>query len=207
MTRQSRILLAAAAAVSVVVAGAVLLFGYNSPPQFPSLYEPGAPTVDGHVAYVEYGREDCVWVLDVANGESEELYCDAWVWPEGWDADGNLVVHTGDGQDQMWVVDPNTGDVLGAGDFEALPPSSRGSLRSRSNEGRATLTYGSGEDEVTLIDVEAPRNYNFLSYGITANKTYAWVCDSEDRLLIVPLDGSDGPWLVGGGVGDPLWYG
>ncbi len=214
MNRQSGTWLGAAAGVAVVVAVVVLIFGYNAPPEFPSLYETGVPTVAGTVAHLEYGPEDCVWILDVATGQSEELFCDSWAWPESWDEDGNLRVHAGNGHEQIWVVDPETGVVLGSDDIwdgpppedEEGPPLEEGRLlRSRSSEGRVTLNYGSGSGEVTLIDVEAPRNYRFHTYGITADAAHAWVCDSEDRLLVVALDGSGGPWVVADGISDPVW--
>lgn len=205
MTRQSRMWLAAATGVAVVVAVVVLIFGYVSPPQFPSLYEAGAPTIEGSVAHVDFGPEECVQLLDVATGESHELYCDNWVWPESWDEDGNLRVHAGNGREHVWVLDPNTGTVLGTGDLGVGPQPYDASLRSRSAEGRAKLMYGTAASEVTLIDVAAPGNYSFYLYGITADGEYAWACDSEDRLVVVALDASGGPWLVAEGISEPVW--
>lgn len=213
MTRESRLWLGGAGGIAVVVAAVVLIFGYNSPPGFPDLREQDGVTVEGTVAYMDYGREDCVRILDVATGGTDELYCESWVWIEGWDADGNLRVNAGNGYEQTWVLDPETGEVLGVGEGrDALPPDEGGPppadderLRSRSTEGRATLLLGSGDDQVTVIDVEAPRNYAFHSYGITADGEYIWVSDSEDRLLLVALDGSRGPWLVAEEIADPYW--
>lgn len=205
MTRDSRLWLWAAGGVAVAVAAVVLIFGYNSPPSFPSLSEQSGMTIEGTVAYMEFGREDCVRLLDVASGSTEDLYCDNWVWIEGWDEDGNLAVHADDGRDQTWVLDPDTGEVLDSADSVGPPPRRDSSLRSRSIEGRVTLTHGVGESAVTLIDVEAPGNYGFHGYGITADGAYAWVSDSEDRLLLVTLDGNAGPWLVAEGISDPHW--
>jgi hypothetical protein len=214
MNLHSRTWLAAAAGVAVVVAVIVLIFGYSSPPQFPSLYEAGAPALEGAVAHQEFGPEDCVWVLDVATGDSQEVFCDSWAWAESWDENGNLRIHAGNGHEQVWVVDPDTGTVLGAEAVEdGPPPEDEGGpppeeelpLRSRSAEGRVTLTYGAGTDAVTLIDIDAPRNYRFHMYGLTGEGDYAWVCDSEDRLLVVSMDGSSGPWLVAEDISDPIW--
>ena len=205
MSRESRLWLGAAGAVAVVVAGVVLVFGYTSPPRFPSLYDDGGPTIEASVAYVEYDREDCVFVLDAATGETRELYCDNWVWLESWDGDGNLRIRAGNGDEGAWVVDPDTGAILGTEETGEEPPRRDSSLRSRSVEGRAMLVHSSGETETILIDVEAPRDYGFYRYGITTDAEYAWVCDSEDRLIVVALDGTSGPWLVAEGISNPLW--
>ena len=213
MNPQSRIWLGAAAAVTIVVAVVVLLFGYNRPPEFASLYTDDGPAVTGTVAYMEFGREDCIHIFDVTSGESRELYCDNWVWPQGWDENGNLLVHAGNGHEQIWVLDPGSGDILASKDIwddphadEGGPPPPEDSpLRSRSTDGRVTLTHGFGADSVTLIDVEAPRNYAFTNYGFTSDGDHAWVCDTEDRLLVVASDGQSDPWLVAEGISDPLW--
>ncbi len=212
MTRQQHLWLTAAAAAAAVIVVSVLAFGYNRPPDFPSVYD-GGPEVQGLVAHQEYGQEDCVWVLDVSTGSSEELYCDSWAWAEGWDSDGNLLVHAGNGQEQVWVLDPATGAILGSVDVWHGPPEDEGGppppeqteLHSRSSDGNATLTYGTGGDAVTIIDVEAPRNYAFYAYGVMDDGSHAWVGDSEDRLLVVSLDGRSGPWLVAEGISDPIW--
>ncbi len=214
MKRESRLWLIAAGAVAVVVAAVVLVFGYTRPPGFPDMYSDGGPSITGTFAYLEYGPEDCVWVFDVATGESRELYCDNWAWPESWDDDGNLRVHAGNGHEQVLIVELATGDIIGTTDpWEGPPPDDEGGpppeevpiLRSRSSDGRVTLTHGTGPDAVTVIDIEAPRNYSFYAYGLTDDGNHAWVCDSEDRLLVAALDGNSEPWLVTDGVSDPIW--
>jgi hypothetical protein len=213
MTRESRLWLTAAAAVAVVVAAVVLIFGYDRPPDFPDLYAEGGPTVSGTVAYLEFNGEECIWILDVASGDSHELYCDNWIWPEGWDAEGNLRVHADNGQAQLLLLDPDSGEVVGREAMWDGPPSDEGGpprqeeplLRSRSTEGRVTLTHGTGANAVTLIDIAAPRNYRFHLYGVTADGRYAWVWDSEDRLLLVAMEGDAEPWLVAEGISDPVW--
>ena len=214
MTRESRLWLAAAAAVAVVVVAVVLVFGYTRPPAFASLYSDGGPAIAGTVAWVEDGRQGCVQVLDVASGDSHEVYCDDWLWLESWDEDGNLRVHTGNGVEEILVLDPQTGDVLATGRFEdgpppgdegGPPPEESSPLRSRSNEGRVILTHGTGAAAVDLIDIEAPRNYRFFSYGMTPDGDYVWAYDSEDRLLVVAVDGGSEPWLIAEGIQEPLW--
>lgn len=213
MTRQQSLWLTAAGIAAAVIVFVVLAFGYTRPPSFPSLYDDG-PQIEGLVAHLDYGRQDCVSILDVATGSSEELYCDSWVWAERWDADGNLLIHAGNGHEQIWVVDPETGAVLdGVAIKDGPTPEDEDGpgmheepeLRMRSVDGRLTLTHGSGVDAVTVVDVEAPRNYTFFGYGITNDGSHAWVCDSEDRLLVASLDGTGGPWLVAEGISDPIW--
>ena len=208
MTRESRLWLTAAGAVAVLIVAVVLLFGVTTAPEFPSLYGEGEPTVEATVAYVEYGRSDCVHVLDVASGDSREVFCDNWLHLEGWDSDGKLRIHSGNGRDHVSVVDPDTGEVLDWGEFfgdEPPPREAPLSLRSRSDEGQVTLFYSGDGTETTIIDVAGPRDYHFWDYGITHDGTYAWVCDSEEQLLLVALDGTGGPWLVADGVSEPSW--
>ncbi len=204
MNRQSKIWLAAAGAVAVTATALVLLFGVTFAPDFPSLYD-GGPTIEASVAYIDYGRQECVLVLDVATGESQEVFCDDWLWLEGWDRDGNLRVQSEDGRDRVSVIDPDTGLVVATGDLPGeLPPYARG-LSTSSDSGHATLTYRTVGSETTLIDVDGPRSYSFIDYGFAGDGSYAWVCDSEDRLITVALDGSAGPWLVAEGIHEPAW--
>ena len=208
MTRESKLWLGAAGIVVVLVVAVVLVFGTTAAPDFPSLYEAGAPTIEGAVAFVEYGPDDCVHVLDVASGEAHEAYCDNWLHLEGWDSDGYLRIHSGNGHETVSVVDPATGTVIEWGSYiegDVVPRRYPDSLRARSTNGHVTLVHDSADGARTLIDVEGPRNYAFWEYGVTPGDNYVWVCDSEDRILVVALDGSAGPWIVAEGVSQPAW--
>lgn len=206
MNHHTRLWLTAAGVVAVAVLGIVIVFGITNPPDFPSLYD-GGPTVEGTVAYVDYGRDECVRTLDVATGESKEIYCADWLWVESWDRDGNLRVRTGNGIERTLIIDPASGLVLESGDFAGEAPPHAGSLHATSRDGHATLTFTGGGSQVTLIDVDGPRNYAFWKYGTTADGEYAWVCDSDDRLLVVATDGAGEPWLVAEDVADAMWNG
>ena len=208
LTRDAKLWLSAAGCVAAITVAVVLLFGISSAPEFPDLHTEGAPTIDGSLAWVEYGPDDCVQVLDTASGESHEVYCDDWLHLEGWDSEGNLRIHSGNGREYVSVIDPNTGDVIEWGEFvegDIPPPLYPRSLRARSNDGHATLVHNGPSGQVTLIDAEGPRDYMFFEYGITTDGDYVWACDSEDRILVVPLDGSGGPWVVAENVSQPAW--
>lgn len=205
MNRESRLWLLAAGAVAVIVTAVVLVFGISFAPEFPSLYDDDGPTIEGTVAYIDYGREECVRVLDVATGEFDEVWCADWLGLEGWNDDDKLVIHSGDGGDREIVVDPDSGEVTAWGAYPSIPPPRDSLLRASSDDGHATLTYGQSETQVTLIDVEGPRDYSFWQFGLTADESYAWACDSEDRLLVVAVDGNSGPWVVTEGVGEAAW--
>ena len=204
MSRDSKLWLTAAGVVAVIVLAIVIVFGITNPPGFPSLYD-GGPTIQAMVAYVEHGRDECVQVLDVATGESRELYCADWLWLEGWDDDGNLRVQAGNGIDAVSVLDPTTGTIIGSGDFAGETPGNVVSLHATSRDGHATLVYTGDGADVTLIDVNGPRNYAFWQYGLTAGDEYVWVNDSADRLLLVARDGTGGPWLVAENVPNAMW--
>ena len=210
MSRDAKLWLSDAGSVVAITVAVVLLFGISSAPKFPSLYAEGAPTIEGAVAWVEWGRDDCVHLLDVATGESEELLCERGLWLEGWDSNGNLRVHrTGPRFEELVLVDPATGAVVSTREFTPDeeppfdPPRSEAdrSLRSSARDGHATLSYR----EAVLIDVEGSRDYSFWEYGVTEDEAYAWVCDSEERLLVVALDGSGGPWIVAEGINELRW--
>ena len=208
MTRDAKLWLSAAGCVAAITVAVVLLFGISAAPEFPSLYAAGAPIIEGELAWVEYGPDDCVHLQDVASGESREVYCDHWLHIVGWDADGHLRIQSGNGREYVSVIDPATGDVLEWGevvDGDIPPPPEPRSLRARSSDGHATLIYDGPSGEATLIDVEGPRNYMFFEYGITADGDHAWACDSEDRILVVRLDGTGGPWVVAEDVSQPMW--
>jgi hypothetical protein len=205
MNRESKLWLTGAGAVAIVVLAVIALFGIRRLPEIASLYDPGTPSLSGSVAYIDSGHAECVNVLDVATGESREVYCADWLWLEGWDSDGNLRVQSGDGADRVLVIDPTTGAVVSSGDIGGMRPEDTESLYARATGGRATLTYGGPGGEVTLIDVDGPRDYAFWNYGLTDDGRYVWVCDSENRLLVVASDGSGGPWLVADDIRDPAW--
>lgn len=205
MSRASKIWLAAAGGVVVFAVAIVFAFGLTPAPEFPSLYDGGAPTVEGTVAYIDYDRDQCVIVMDVATGDTMEALCDDWLWLEGWDDNGNLRVRADNGPEQALVVDPATGQVRDTGEFPGIPPDFVPSLRATSHDGHATLAYDKDGAAVTLIDVEGPRQYSFWDYGLTADETFAWARDSEDRLLVVAVDGSGGPWIVAEDVNEIAW--
>lgn len=214
MNREARLWLLGAGGVAVVVLAVVLIFGLSFAPEFPNLYEDDGPTIAGTVVYVEYGHDDCVHVLDVASGKSEEIYCDHSLWLEGWGQDGNVRIHADNGREgRLLVLDPATGGVLRSGDFAPderspsdLPVSGHvAGMRASSRDGHAKLMYRQGDSEITLIDVKGSRDYSFWDYGLTADEEFAWVCDSEDRLLVVAADGSSGPWVVAEGITEPSW--
>jgi len=193
MNRESRLWLLAAGVVAVVVTGVVLVFGVTFAPSFPNLYDDGGPVIEGTVAYVEYDRGECAYVLDLATGDRDEITCAEWLWLAGWDDSGNLIIDAEPGR-------------IGAEDHAPVEPSELSSnLRARSPDGHATLVYDDGTQPRMLIDVEGPRNYGFRAYGVSSDAAWAWVVDSEDRLLVVAIDGSSGPWLVAEGVGDIAW--
>jgi hypothetical protein len=210
MARDAKLWLSAAGSVVAITVAVVLLFGVSAAPSFPSLYEGGSPVIAGSVAYVEYGPNDCVHVLDVATGESKELLCELGLWLEGWDREGNLRVHRTDHRfEELVLVDPAAGVVVSSREFtpDEEPPYERSrseadrSLRSSSRNGRATLSYR----EALLIDVKGSRAYSFWEYGVTEDEAHAWVWDSQERLLVVALDGTGGPWLVAEGISEPRW--
>lgn len=205
MNRTSTTWLAAAGGVVVLTVIVVLVFGLTPPPSFPSLYDEGTPTIEGMVAYVDYDRDECVVILDVATGESQKTLCDDFVWLEGWDDDGNLRIHFDNGSGEVNAIDPDTGELKHVGDVAGLEPAYEPSLRSSSRDGHAVLTYTTDGSAVTLIDVDGPRQYAFWQYGLTADGAHAWVGDSEDRLLVVAVDGTGGPWIVAEDVNEVVW--
>jgi len=206
MNRQSQLMLWGAAVVGVVAVGVVALFGLRFGPDFPDLYRDGGPAIEGSVAFAAENGEMCVQVLDVATGAQREVYCSQFAWLEGWNDDGNLVVHNEEMYDNVVVIDPATGDITTTtGPNDDVVPANPNALRADARDGHATLIYVGPESSTVLIDVEGPRDYRFYDRGITADQQWAWVVDSEDRVLVVALDGSSGPWLVAEDVREVAW--
>jgi len=205
MNRHSQLMLWGAVGIGVAAVAVILLFGLRFGPGFPDLYADGGPTIDGTVAFVTEDDDTCAQVLDVATGEQREIYCSQHVWIGGWDGDGNLVVHEEDVYQNVLTIDPVTGDVVSTGTVGDIPPVGTSSLRAASSGGHATLSYVGAGSSVVLIDAEGPRNYRFLDRGLTAEGKWAWVLDSENRLLVVALDGSSGPWVVKEGIHEVSW--
>jgi hypothetical protein len=204
--KRRRMLLLGAAGVATAVSVIVVSLGIELAPRFPSLYEDG-PAVPGTVAYVAEGRNECLVVLDVATGEERVVTCSPWLYLEGWNQDGNVVIHSEDSRDRAAVMDPVTGAVVLRGaPFAGVPPGEPPApLWTTSGDGHATLTFHEGGSDTVLIDVDGPRNYAFWSTGLTPDGRYAWAVDSEDRLLVAPVDGTGGPWVVAEGVRDVAW--
>lgn len=182
----------------------VVAFGIRLPPHYPSLYDRG-PVVAGTVAYVEQDGNECLNVLDVAGGEKRTLVCSAWMYLEGWDREGNLVIHSAETRDRPAAIDPATGEVLiRGGSSGVLAPAGAERLQTSSRNGLATLVLHGTDADTTLIDAKGPRDYSFWSAGLVATGDYAWVVDSENRLLLVAIDGG-GPWVVLTDVRDVSW--
>ena len=203
MTRESRPWLIAAGVVSVAVIGAVLVFGLRSVPEFPSLYSVDAPRIEATVAYLEYDRDTCLNLLDVSSGQVDPVICDQWIWIEGWDEKGHLVVQRDGAWERQSVVNPETGAITESDGLDVAYPGEDAGLRAQSWEGSATLTNVLPDTNVTLIEVDGPRDYAFWSYGRSGD--WVWAVDSENRLLVVAADGSSGPWLVRDDVRDVAW--
>lgn len=205
MNRQSQLMLWAAGVVAVVAGAVIVLFGLRFGPDYPGLYADGGPTIEGTVGFVTDDDDMCAQVLDVATGDERELYCAEHVWIEGWSSTGNLIVHQEDVYSNVLAIDPATGDVISTGPENDVAPTTSHTLRASSADGHATLVYVGPESSTVLIDVDGPRDYRFYDRGLTADEKWAWVLDSENRLLVVAVDGSGGPWLVRDGVHEVAW--
>jgi len=205
MKRSQKILLGAAAAVVVTITGIVVTFGIKLPPGYPSLYDNG-PTVAGTVAFISQDGNDCLRVLDVATGEKRTIICSSWIYLEGWNREGNLIIHSEAAEDRGTVIDPSTGQVLGrAASTAAMVSDDSEVLRTTSGDGHATLLLRDDSTDTILIDATGPRNYAFWDAGLVDRGEYAWVRDSDERLLLVATDGSAGPWVVLTDARDVAW--
>lgn len=186
-------LLVAAAVVSILVVGLVLIFGVERPPSLTSLVDEPAPAPPAQVALLSWadGR-DCVTIAEV-DGTTRQPWCDDTGGDlVGWD-DRGLVLHTYEGpSDVEVIVDPVDGDVIttrtvptdGLFEDDAVVTSHRPS---------------SGQLEVRLVDgsvlwsTPAPPSYDIREAHRSPDGDAVAMVDAAGRLLLVPTDGSAPP--------------
>jgi hypothetical protein len=207
--RSNRSLLAAGA-VAIVAIGLVVVYGITPLPGAPGLYGDGGPAIEGTVAYTEIETErarlgergGCLFLLDLATGDVQKIKCTPSLWLSRWDASGYLVMNANTPAGPEVLVDPFTGEIV-RGTPE--PRSDPEVLYTYRASGRISLVYDDGVEQRVLLDEAAPEEYRFIDTGISGDGLWAWVVDGSDRLLVLPVEGGSGPWLVATNVAYAAW--
>jgi hypothetical protein len=198
-TRDRSIPLLIAAAVVVVVSIAlVVAFGIKRPPALESIAAASDAPTEGLVRF-EYEREDtCLVVYSVAGG-ARELTCELDGGEIlGWQ-DGRIGLRSWSNVGEEWVVvDASSGAVLSrqllsAEDTKRFLNATTSVVRVAHKDGVMTVTLAS--TGATLWTVEAPTNYRAEVSALTADGRWVAMIDTARRLLLVPADGSSGPFV------------
>lgn len=191
------LVLVAAAVLTVVVVGLVLVFGVTRPPQLATITD--EPVVTPPARLATHGWEDgehCVTVVEV-DGTTRRPWCS----PDGaelvgWTDRGVVLRAYGHGAEDLdLTIDPDDGEVVASErGWSDLFTGDRGgdAVTSSRASGGDVLEVRSG-DGTLLWRVEAPDSYT-VSYGWRSpDGTAIALFDSADRLLLVPADGSSEP--------------
>jgi hypothetical protein len=201
-------LLVAAAVLVLLVVGAVVLFGVDRPPSVASLAEEPDPAPTAAVAWTaQEGERTCVRIA-WPDGRTTEPRC-ATDGGEvvGWTSDGVLLRRWDD--DQVRVLDPRSGALLGRGPQDRLTPTHEdAAVWTEHRDGE--LIVRSQADDTELWRVPAPDRYTIRSSSRSADGGWVAMIDSAERLLVVAADGSVAPreWAAGGPAWQPpVWEG
>jgi len=218
--------------VLVLVAVAIAVLGalaQAEPPSFPSLQREPDETVSGQLAIKRsYGEQACVEVAPAGGGPSSIVRCeDGGGYIEGfdWTSDGNLAVrlHFYSGRDPNELTEfYNTSNgallrtevgfvpiIVGRGRFSpARVASGDGGqtliLGGRGGEAFVSLRRGTTETE--LVRVRGARDYSFEEVGWSPDGRWAFVHDSEERVVLVDVSGEKPPRLMYDNVADLVWH-
>lgn len=198
------------AVIVAVVAVLAATTRFVGVPSFASLQETPDPALRGTVAFVRRaGDETCIHLAAASGGADRRVRCrdDLEPAPLSWTDDGLVVAtvidHDGGGPPRMIVVDPATGAVVdrrpvkdaGATDLVGGPERQDGSLlMTESGEpGQARLSVQApGGSSHVVATVEGPVDYGFTFATWSPDGRHAVVADTEERLLVVEVEGGDG---------------
>lgn len=217
-------LVISAVLVAVVAATVIVVWGLVALPAFTPFGEPSGFEVPGTVAFLVSDRGEaatCVSVVGQAEPRPRELRCyperDA-RYPEslGWTDDGRIVVTLyGERGAEYEVLDRSSADVSTTGTWDEAgpgtvprPDASPGAdgVTVRREGGRVVVTNRIEGATVTLIDAEAPASYDFWEQRWSPGRGYLLLVDSEQRLVVVPSDGSSPAMLLAEDVRAPAWW-
>lgn len=213
-----------AVAVAVGVVAVILLFGLREPPSYPVL---SASSTDdrlaGRIAYIrEDDQRSCVVVVDLPDGARHDVACsDGGEWYGGgevsWDDEGRLRLVRYEPTGPMLVtVDPETGRELDrepvGGEGKPYPegpgtirPGDEAELTWRSDDGSVRLLLREGDEERTLLSARGPRDYSLWDAGWSPDGRWAFVADSEQRLLLVAVTSPARTLLLTDDGHSPAW--
>lgn len=196
-----------AAALVVVVVGAVLLFGVDRPPSVASLDDEPSPAPSAAIAWTaERGERSCARVAWPDGGVTEPRCERGGGEVTGWTDDG-LVMRRWD-EDQARIIDPRTGETLGrtSGTWDHAGGTDVVWTEFRDGE----LVVRLEEDDTELWRVASSERYDIHTSARSADGRWVALVDVAERLLVVPSDGSAAPRQWASGVHQwqrPQWEG
>lgn len=227
--RRVVIALVGCAVLVVVAVTSVLLIGIRNVPDLPTLREQPDPPVTGRLALQTWDDEEgmCIDVEELDTGERRHAFCEGmpvapFDQPMGvnwfnWNDDGQLLLASYEGEDiRLLTFDVDTLDVVSE---TTLPPDTRPpDRRQRADgstltaqwheDGRATVYVNEpGGTRRTLYETRGPDGYAFWSAEWSSRGDYAIVRDSEDRWIVLRVEGGDPvPRILTTDADQVVWY-
>jgi hypothetical protein len=190
-----------AAALVVVVGALAVAFGIVRPPAFEELTATEAAALPGGIVWTEYNeRSDCTDIMVARpDGKAESIKClNALDRVAGWTEEGIVTISYGENGERMDTRDPAMGDVLSSRNvagYDEKPPD-EGAFTAERRDGTLVLADRRG---TPIWEIEADARYQIGTVEGSPDGNWVAMTDSAERLLVVPMDGSEPPavWATG----------
>ena len=212
-----------AGGIVVVATAVIVIFGFVPTPKYPLLAEEPDPELSGMIAYAipeDSDRDDefesrCVYVIELPEGQTNEITCREQIGGMAWTDDGWLVVenfgHVSEFEREFDDFDLTLIEPVEGGAFERVNyERDRSFLWSDHRQTRRDGSRVRVEDAGTTVVVvspdgstrdlfgadEAPSNYRFNEAQWSPDGKYVLVVDTEGRIIVAAVSGDPRPRVV-----------
>lgn len=212
-----------AGGIVLVATAVIVIFGFVPTPEYPLLAEEPDPELSGMIAYAipeDLDRDDefesrCVYVIELPEGQANEITCREQIGGMAWTDDGWLVVenfgHVSEFEREFDDFDLTLIEPVEGGAFERVNyERDRSFLWSDHRQTRRDGSRVRVEDAGTTVVVvsldgstrdlfgadEAPSNYRFNEAQWSPDGKYVLVVDTEGRIIVAAASGDPRPRVV-----------
>lgn len=205
--------LVGAVALVAAVAVLVMVFGVVRPPALPSLDAAGV-TPPASIAWTQWDDRDDCNALMVArpDGGVDRLACERDIGDVvAWKSEGIISLTWGLSGQALVTWDATTGDVVTreAVSGEDYQGSQGSSVATFHRDGKLIVTLDAGGRDIWTVDAQS--GYDVRVGATSPDGDWVAMIDSGDRLLLLRLNGDDGPVVWAEGVTmswtAPVWEG